>query len=126
LQAKKQALDLALTGYQQTLHYKIAEFNTAANFKIAEIYHQLARDLMASALPQNLNELELEQYQILLEEQSYPFEEKAIDLHESNARRSWQGSYDDWVKQSFAALSELMPGRYNKPERTQEVVDEIH
>jgi tetratricopeptide (TPR) repeat protein len=126
LQRKKQALELTLDAYQQTLDYKIAEFNTAANYKIAEIYHQLASDLIASAKPKNLNELELEQYQILLEEQSYPFEEKSIEIHEANVRRSWQGTYDDWVKQSFVALSELLPGRYNKPERKQEVVDEIH
>lgn len=126
LKRKKQALNLALDAYQQTLDYKIVEFNTAANYKIAEIYHQLASDLMASAKPKNLNELELEQYQILLEEQSYPFEEKSIEIHETNARRSWQGTYDEWVKQSFVALSELLPGRYNKPERRQEVVDDIH
>jgi outer membrane protein assembly factor BamD (BamD/ComL family) len=126
LKRKKKALNLALDGYQQTLEYKISEFNTAANYQIGEIYHQLASDLMASAKPKNLSALELEQYEILLEEQSYPFEDKSIEIHEANAKRSWQGTYDEWVKQSFIALSELLPGRYNKQERTVEVLDEIN
>jgi hypothetical protein len=126
LQKKKVALNKSLDAYNRTLEYKIEEFSTAANYRIAEIYNQLAKDLMASTKPKNLNALELEQYEILLEEQSYPFEEKSIQVHETNAKRSWQGTYDDWVKQSFEALSKLLPGRYNKQERKQEVSDEIY
>lgn len=126
LKKKKAALSKALTAYDATLQYQVAEFTTAANFKIAEIYHQLARDLLASSKPKGLNALELEQYDILLEEQAYPFEEKAIELHETNAHRSWQGLYDSWVQKSFEALSELLPGRYAKHEKTGEFSDEIY
>jgi outer membrane protein assembly factor BamD (BamD/ComL family) len=126
LSKKKVALNKSLDAYNLTLEYKIEEFSTAANYRIAEIYNQLAKDLMASTKPKNLNALELEQYEILLEEQSYPFEEKSIQVHETNAKRTWQGTYDDWVKESFSALSKLLPGRYDKQERTQEVSDEIY
>ncbi|MFT2089973.1 tetratricopeptide repeat protein [Paraglaciecola sp. 2405UD69-4] len=126
LTKKKAALTDALEAYNQTLSYKIAEFSTIANFGIADIYHQLAKDLMASSRPDNLNALELEQYEILLEEQAYPFEEKAIEIHETNAKRSWNGVYDDWVQQSFKALQVLLPGRYNKVEELSEVTNEIY
>jgi hypothetical protein len=104
----------------------VEEFSTSANFSIADIYHQLAKDLMTSSKPKNLNALELEQYDLLLEEQAYPFEEKAIDIHETNAKRSWQGSYDAWVQKSFSALEKLLPSRYNKQEKSVEVTDEIY
>jgi tetratricopeptide (TPR) repeat protein len=123
---KKAALNTALNAYNKTLDYKVEEFSTSANFSIADIYHQLAKDLMTSSKPKNLNALELEQYDLLLEEQAYPFEEKAIDIHETNAKRSWQGSYDSWVKKSFSALEKLLPGRYNKQEKSLEVTDEIY
>jgi hypothetical protein len=123
---KKAALNTALNAYNKTLDYKVEEFSTSANFSIADIYHQLAKDLMTSSKPKNLNALELEQYDLLLEEQAYPFEEKAIDIHETNAKRSWQGSYDTWVKKSFSALEKLLPGRYNKQEKSLEVTDEIY
>ncbi|WP_299079820.1 tetratricopeptide repeat protein [uncultured Paraglaciecola sp.] len=126
LAKKKSALNSALNAYNKTLEYKVEEFTTAANFGIADIYHQLAKDLMASSKPKNLNALELEQYDLLLEEQAYPFEEQAIDIHETNVKRSWQGSYDKWVKKSFSALQTLLPGRYNKQEIGVEVTDEIY
>lgn len=126
LAKKKRALNNALDAYNKTLDYKVEEFSTSANFSIADIYHQLAKDLMMSSKPKNLNALELEQYDLLLEEQAYPFEEKAIDIHETNAKRSWQGSYDIWVQKSFSALEKLLPGRYNKQEKSVEVTDEIY
>ena len=126
LAKKKSALNNALNAYNETLAYKVEEFSTSANFSIADIYHQLAKDLMTSSKPKNLNELELEQYDLLLEEQAYPFEEKAITIHETNANRSWQGSYDAWVQKSFSALEKLLPGRYNKQEKSAEVTDEIY
>jgi tetratricopeptide (TPR) repeat protein len=126
LAKKKAALNTALDAYNKTLSYKVEEFSTAANFSIGDIYHQLAKDLMTSSKPKNLNALELEQYDLLLEEQAYPFEEKAISIHETNAKRSWQGSYDAWIEKSFSALEKLLPGRYNKKERSGEITDEIY
>lgn len=126
LAKKKTALNAALEAYNKTLGYKVEEFSTSANFSIGDIYHQLAKDLMTSSKPKNLNALELEQYDLLLEEQAYPFEEKAINIHETNAKRSWQGSYDQWVQKSFSALEKLLPGRYNKQEKSPEVTDEIY
>lgn len=123
---KKSALESAMLAFNKTLDYQVAEFSTDASYKVAEIYHQLAKDLMASERPKGLSALELEQYDILLEEQSYPFEEQAIEGHEINAQRSWQGAYDSWVKQSFSALAKLLPGRYNKQEKTLEISNEIH
>lgn len=126
LQRKRAALDKALKGQERILQYGVAEFTTQASFRIGEIYAQLSRDLMDSQRPNGLDELELEQYEILLEEQAYPFEEKSIDIHQANAQRSWKGTYDAWVKRSFEALAKLLPGRYNKQETRLEVSHEIH
>ena len=53
---------------------------------------------------------------MLLEEQAFPFEEKAIKLHAVNAARTSDGIYDEWVQKSFAALAQLNPGRYARTE----------
>lgn len=126
LQRKRAAMEKAIKAQEQILGYGVSEFTTEASFKIGEIYAQLSRDLMNSQRPNNLDELALEQYEILLEEQAYPFEEKAIDIHQANAQRSWKGTYDAGVKHSFSALAKLLPGRYNKTETRLEVSDEIH
>lgn len=125
LKRKKSALDKVLAELNNILEYKIAEYSTEANYKIAGIYATLATNLMESERPKGLNALELEQYDILLEEQAYPFEEQAIDVHETNAKRGWQGVYDQWVRKSFESLSKLLPGRYNKQEQVTEDENEI-
>lgn len=126
LKKKKSALNSALSAYKTLADYDVEEFTTLATFRIGEIYRQLSGDLMDSQRPGNLDELALEQYELLLEEQAFPFEEKAIDIHEANAQRSWDGSYDEWVKSSFESLKRLLPARYGKTERGGASVDEIY
>ncbi len=125
LQSKRVALDKALKAQEGVLNYGVAEFTTQASFRIGEIYGQLSRDLLKSERPQDLDALALEQYDILLEEQAYPFEEKAIQIHQTNAQRSWKGTYDPWVKRSFEELAKLLPARYKKSESVVEVSNDI-
>lgn len=116
LKAKRAAMEKALSAYQSAADYGIAEVTTAATCNTAELYRRLAADLLASERPGNLEEDELEQYQILLEEQAYPFEERAIELHEANAARSTEGLFDASVQRSYSALAELKPARYARQE----------
>jgi hypothetical protein len=126
LKAKQSALTESVAAYQKVAEYEVAEFATAATFRIADLYASLSRSLLDSERPAGLNELELEQYEILLEEQAFPFEEQAIAIHEINVRRSWSGVYDDWVRQSFAELGRLMPARFDKQELEVAYVDTLH
>lgn len=116
LKSKRAALEKVLGIYGQALDYEVAEVTTAATFGMAELYRRLGSDLMTSERPKNLDEEAREQYDVLLEEQAFPFEEKAIELHEANARRSGEGIYDEWVRRSFEALAKLKPARYSKVE----------
>ncbi|MEO8307270.1 MAG: tetratricopeptide repeat protein, partial [Pseudomonadota bacterium] len=116
LAAKRRALESAMNGYKEAAAYNVAEVTTQANFEMAELYRQLAADLLASEKPKKLSADELEQYDLLLEEQATPFEEQAIKMHEANVVHARDGIYDDGVKSSFAALAKLLPGRYGKTE----------
>ncbi|MCK4587862.1 MAG: hypothetical protein KAU29_10985, partial [Gammaproteobacteria bacterium] len=93
---------------------------------LAEIYNEFGRELMESERPTGLSGEELEQYDILLEEQAYPFEEKSITIHETNLERISDGIYDKWVKNSFAKLKTLSPGRYSKEEKSESVAQFIY
>jgi len=125
LAEKSKAMEAALKAYTAAADYQVADVTTAATFESAELYRQLGKDLMSSERPKNLNKEELEQYDVLLEEQAFPFEEKAIKLHEVNAARTKEGTYDEWVQKSFAALAQLNPGRYGKVEISDPLVDSI-
>jgi tetratricopeptide (TPR) repeat protein len=116
LLAKKKAFESSLAAYGRAMDYGIASVTTEASFATADLYRHFGRALMESERPRDLSAEELEQYDLLLEEQAFPFEEKSIGLHERNARRAAEGVYDEWVKRSFAALAELLPARYARLE----------
>ncbi len=122
LARKRSAMETVLAVYGQALDYDVAQVTTAATFGMAELYRQLAVDLLASERPRDLDADALEQYDVLLEEQAFPFEEKAIELHEANARRAREGLYDEWVQRSFGVLAQLEPARYAKAEMSEEYV----
>ena len=68
----------------------------------------------------------LEHYEILNQEQAYPFEENPIDLYVANTDRAADGVYDEWVRRSFDRLAGLMPARYAKKERGEDVVTALY
>ena len=125
LKLKKAKLEDALKGYALVADYGVADASTAATFHTAALYQDFGQAMLKSQRPKGLKKLELEQYNVLLEEQAFPFEEKAIGLHEINAKRSAQGVYDEWVRRSFDALRTLKPGRYARAERVEGVIDAI-
>jgi cellulose synthase operon protein C len=103
--------------------YGVAEVTTESAFRMAELYRGMAIALLDSARPPGLDEDTLEQYEILLEEQAFPFEEDAIAIHEANAARARDGLYDRWVVASFEALAQLVPARWNRQETGEHVVE---
>ena len=125
LKLKKDKMELALKAYATAADYGIAEVSTAATFQTAELYRDFGTALMNSQRPTGLKKDELEQYNVMLEEQAFPFEEKAIEVHEINAKRTADGIYDNSVRDSIAALGKLRPARYDKAERAGRTVDAI-
>jgi len=125
LKRKRKLMEEVLNAYGKAAEYGVAEVTTAATFRLGEVYQQFSRDLMLSERPGDLDADALEQYDLLLEEQAFPFEEKAIELFEANAARTADGVFDEWVQRSFTALAELVPARYAKLERSEDVVTSL-
>jgi tetratricopeptide (TPR) repeat protein len=76
-------------------------------------------------IPRGLYPLELEQYELAIEEQAYPFEEKAITVHESNLKLISRGVYNEWIEKSLEKLAEFVPARYDKPEETSGIISSL-
>jgi cellulose synthase operon protein C len=118
LKTKKSRMDELLKAYAAASEAGVAEVTTAATYRTAALYADFGQALLKSERPRRLSKLEREQYDVLLEEQAFPFEEKAIELHEANARRTATGVWDEWVRNSLQALAGFKPVRYAKPERS--------
>ena len=112
LSRKQQTLDAARERYRQAETLGGKSVRTQSLYQRAELYRVLAADIRDSSVPEGLNDLEASQYRLLLDEQAYPFEDKAIELHAANHQRVSEGVYDQWVRQSLDALATMFPGRY--------------
>ncbi len=117
LDHKQKALETARTYFLDAEKLGGEDVRSESLYRRAELYRALARDLMASSVPGDLNELESMQYQILLEEEAFPFEEKAIRLHSENHQRIASQGYDAWIGKSLGVLAEMNPGRYSRSVR---------
>lgn len=125
LKRKRRAMSRALDSFEKVLAYAVGDYTTASTHRIAEIYAELGKSVLNSSRPKGLSGEEQEMYVLELEEQAFPFEEKAIELFEVNARRVKDGFYDEWVKDSLTSLKNLQPVRYAKEEHVENAFTQL-
>jgi tetratricopeptide (TPR) repeat protein len=125
LSKKRELMKTATKKFNQLVDYEIGETTAAATFYLAEIYADFSKDLTTSERPEGLNPMEREQYELAIEEQAYPFEEKAIQVHESNLKLISRGVYNMWIEKSLQKLAESVPARYDKPEESSGIISSL-
>jgi len=116
LAEKQLRMDVAMASFEALVDYEVAEVTAAATFYLAEIYFEFSAALLDSERPDGLSEAEKVDYEMVIEEEAYPFEERAISVHEENFELLSVGVYNPWVQKSLDKLAVLMPGRYAKNE----------
>lgn len=126
LRKKKKAMQQTIKLYGQSSSYGFQEITTEATYAIAKIYSDFSTSLLESERPANLNEDELEQYEILLEDQAFPFEEKAIEFFEANMSHTKDGINNKWTRLSHSKLKEIFPVRYKREEKIESYINVIH
>jgi len=122
LQKKRERMKTATEKFNLLVEYEIGDMTAAATFYLAEIYAHFSKALTASERPEGLDPAELEQYELAIEEEAYPFEEKAIRVHESNLKLISRGVYNEWIEKSLHKLAEFVPARYSKPEEASTII----
>ena len=115
-------MSIAIDTFASLVDYQVEDVTAAATFYLAEIYYEFSVSLINSERPTNLNDEELEEYELVIEEQAYPFEDKAISVHEKNMDLLDIGIYNEWIDKSLAKLAVLSPARYAKTEEDSGVI----
>lgn len=126
LKRKKQSMQASVNYYARASSYGIAKTATEATFAIATIYNDFSQALLNSEVPKHLNADEKEQYQFLMEDQAFPFEEKAIEFFEVNLMYTKDDIYDQWVAKSHQALQSLFPSRYQRQPKIERYINVLH
>ena len=103
-------MEEALKAYAAAANYGVADVTTAATYHTASLYQDFGKAMLTSQRPKKLSKAELEQYNVMLEEQAFPFEEKAMELHEVNAKRAAAGIYDKWVQEKLQVAGRVAAG----------------
>src|SRR5881396_3087449 len=116
LQDKTQRMDATIAALGRLVDYGIDEVTAAATYYMAETYSNFSRSLLESERPGDLKPEDLEEFKNKLDEAAFPFEEKAIKVHEKNMELLHAGVFNPWTEKSLSRLTELMPGRYAKHE----------
>ena len=116
LKQKQQGMDDTIDAMGELVEYEIADVTAAATYYMAETYFDFSRALIESERPKDLKPAELREFEEALDEEAFPFEEKAIGVHEKNVEMLRSGFFNSWTERSLGRLTQLMPGRYAKPE----------
>ena len=125
LALKQTSMDETLTSLEELVSYEVADVTAAATYYIAQVYQNFSTSLLDSERPAGLSPAELNSYELVIEEEAYPFEEQAIAVHEENFELLASGVYNPWVQKSLDRLADLMPGRYAKNETSEGFVGTV-
>jgi len=125
LQQKQRRMDAALDAFGRLVDYEVGEVTAAATFYMAQVYLDFSQALLESERPSGLGPAELQEYETALEGEAFPFEERAIEVHEKNLELMAAGVYNQWIESSLGKLAELVPGRYAKFEASSGFIDSI-
>ena len=116
LKKKQSLMNALLSDYTKVSDYKIQADVTKAGYSIGATYALLAESMWDSERPKGFSEIELEEYDLVLEEKIYPVEDQAIASYEAHIQLAKDGIWDEWIQASYTALQELLPARYQKEE----------
>ena len=116
LKEKQERMDATIKAMGGLVDYEIADVTAAATFYMAETYFDFSRALKESERPADLKAADLEKFEADLDEAAFPFEEKAIKVHEKNMELLHAGLFNAWTEKSLSRLAEMVPGRYAKNE----------
>jgi tetratricopeptide (TPR) repeat protein len=125
LKTKQQRMDATIEAMGKLVDYQIGEVTAAATYYMAETYFNFSRSLVESERPSDLKPADLQEYEMQLDETAFPFEEKAINVHEKNMELLHAGVFNSWTEKSLSKLTELMPGRYAKRELSSGFLDAL-
>lgn len=115
LKEKTRLLEGLIRDYSEVADYKIAELLPEVFFQIGLSLENFKDSIIQSERPGGMSSQEMEEYNFLLEEKAYPYEEQAVTSYEKDLLLCReQGIYNEWVKKGIERLAVLRPALYSR------------
>ncbi|UCF30627.1 MAG: tetratricopeptide repeat protein [bacterium] len=116
--AKRELLQEVIRNFVAAGAFRVAEVSTAANYYIGRALEHFKDEILSSPRPEELTGDLLEEYDLLLQEMAYPFEEKALEAYRVNIERAVEFEIlDPWIEKSYHRMAELAPWAYLREEK---------
>ncbi len=102
LQQKRKAFNDLLSGYVAVTKFGIAEWTTAAFYRIGLSYEKFCQDILNAPIPANLNRNQQKEYLASIQLQYIlPLQKEAFKYYQSNQKLALQnGIKNDWITSS--------------------------
>ena len=109
LARKADLLKAVRNAYLASAKYKVAEWATAASYKIGMAYEEFVTAFLESPRPANLTDEELAMYNLKLNEKAEPFKVQAFQLYKANVNRAEENNIDNrWISESRKRMQVLL------------------
>ncbi len=113
LQQKSDYLRKAAEVYGDVVEYHVAEWLTAALYKIGQSYELFAESLRQAPVPQGLSEAEEQAYRDELSKFIVPIEERALEAYENGYHKALElHVFNTWTQKQREALTRLNDVEY--------------
>jgi len=115
LKAKKRALKVALGLLAKVQGFRSRDDALNATYQMGEMMASFGNRVLASPVPDSLNEQAAGIYQKGLVKNAAPYLKRAIKIHQKNLRRLRDGVSTADTRSSLEALARLKPEWYDRP-----------
>ncbi|MDB4972056.1 MAG: domain protein putative component of TonB system [Myxococcaceae bacterium] len=113
LKLKAKLLGAAAAVYGDVVEFGVAEWVTAALYKIGESYEKFAKALNDAPLPEGLSEQEQQVYRDELSSFVVPIEERALEAYAGGYKKARElGIYNGWTRSMREALTRMNDVEY--------------
>jgi TolA-binding protein len=113
LEQKSELLRRAAAIYADVVDFQVAEWVTAALYKIGQSYELFADALRAAPIPEGLNEAQEQAYRDQLGSFIVPIEERALEAYEGGYRKAVElRVYNQWTQKLREGLTRLNDVQY--------------
>jgi len=122
LKRKSELLNNLLKDYSSIAKLGISELLPEIFFSMGIALENFRDSILQSEKPAGLTKEEMEEYNFLLEEKAYPYDEQAVKVYESCMQISREYKiYNEWMQKNLDRLEALRPALYKREFTLKEV-----
>ncbi len=122
LKQKTLKLDILLKEYSNIAKQKIPAFLPEIFFQMGRAIEDYRNSIIHSERPEDLSKEELEEYNFLLEEKAYPYDDQAVKTYKRSIEASIKNMiFNKWMDKSLKRLVDLRPALYKREIKEKEL-----